>query len=233
MTYTYTSEAAQAYKGVSYQGSFSFAFNDAKRMLGNLSGKTALDFGSGAGRSVRFLRSLGAHKVIGVDHNQTMLDEARKDQPENTEFHLISDNRIPFDENFFDLAFCSFVFMEMDDLEKISQAMIEINRVLKPQTAFILIVTNPTVYGHDFVSFDMRDNPEELKSGDPTKVLIKADPPFEITDHFWTLDDYTNALEKAGFEIKEVTYPQPEETTGWLDEAVIAPHMVINCKSGL
>lgn len=225
--YRYSAETAKAYKTLGVAGTtYEPSFQEAARILGDLKGKVVLDFGSGAGRSAKFLINLGAKKVIGVDRNKSMVDEAKGKNIPNTEFHLV-ETTFPLPDSSVDLAFSSWVFMEMGDISDIQTAMSEIARVVKSKGRFIAIVATPeSAFGHDYVSFKYPDKPKSLNSGDKTKLIIKADKPFVIEDHYWTLKDYKTTLGRAGFTVQEVYYPKPE-SGNWLDETQVPAHMII------
>jgi SAM-dependent methyltransferase len=228
-SFEYKLDNAEAYKALGINGtSFEFSYKEAGKMFGDLTDKTVLDFGSGAGRSSRFLKELGAELVVGIEHNETMINQAKAEKIEGIEYHLI-DKEIPSSSESIDKAFSSQVFMEMATTEDMQNAMTEIARVLKPNSEFILIVTNPKAWGHDFVSYDYPDSMEGVKSGDTLRCIIKGEKPFTIKDYYWVEEDYKKALEYSGFVIEEMTYPMPDSGE-WLDETKVAPDIVIKAK---
>lgn len=225
--YEYNFETAKTYKEIGIEGTtYEAAFNGLIEILKNLDDKVVLDFGSGAGRSAKFLKSLGAKKVIGVDHNESMIEESIAQNIDGAEFYLVNE-KIPVSDTSIDIVLSTWVFMEMGDIEDIKKCFVEIARVLKPKGKFLVVVANPeAAFGHDYVNFKYIDKPNELKSGDETKLIIKADKPFTISDHYWTLEDYENSLRIAGFVINNVIYPKPE-AGNWLDEVNVPAHMII------
>jgi len=228
-SFEYKPENAKTYRALEIEGTtFEMSFTETKRMAGSLSGKTVLDFGSGAGRSARFLKEIGAERVIGAEHNATMTDQAKAEKVDGIEYCLI-DKQFPLSDASVDFAFASQVFMEMKSPEDMQRSMSEISRVLKSDSEFILIVTNPEAYGHDFKSYQYPDDPQNLKSGDLVHCIIKGEKPFSITDYYWTEDDYKTALEASGFVIEEMTYPLPKSGE-WLDETKVAPDIVIKAR---
>lgn len=225
--YEYIAKTAKSYKELGIIGTtYEPTFNRAAEILGKLDGKLVLDFGSGAGRSAKFLLRLGAKRVIGLDHNKSMVALARRENIDNAEFHLIQ-TTFPLPDSSLDVAFSSWALMEMDKIKDMEKAMSEISRVIKPKGRFILVVATPeSAFGHDYVSFKYIDNPETLKSGDITRLIIKANKPFIVDDHYWTVEDYKKNLAKANFTVKNISYPKPGKGK-WLDEIKVPAHMII------
>ncbi len=225
--YEYQEESAEMYKELGIEGtSYEMAFSEAGRMLGNIKKKDFLDFGSGTGRSSRFLKALGAKRVVGVDHNQSMVIQAQTVTEEGIEYKLIA-GQIPEADNSFDGAFSAFALVETKKLDIMKSALFEIARVVKPGGIFVLITANPEAFGHDFKNFSRIRNPENLRSGQITKCRIKGEKPFFIDDIYWTQEDYVLVLEKAGFIIEKITFPKARTEGDWIDETEIAPEMVI------
>ncbi len=228
--YEYKPENAMSYGEIGIEGtSYNLAFCETKRMLGDIRGQKFLDFGSGAGRSAKFLKNLGAEKVIGVDHNHTMITLAQADQRDGIEFHLITD-RIPLADSSVDGALSFYAFPEIKTVDDMRKAMTEIARVVKNGGVFVLVTANPKAFGHDFKHMSRTGNLKNLKSGDITKCIIKGENPFVIEDIYWTKEDYCRALESSGFTVEEVSFPKAETKGDWIEEAEIAPEMVIKAR---
>jgi ubiquinone/menaquinone biosynthesis C-methylase UbiE len=226
--YRYSPENARIYGQLGVIGTtYEVSFNEVGRLLGNLHGKTVLDFGTGTGRSARLLKTLGAEKVIGVDHGENMIAQAKANHDEAIEFYLITDQTIPLPHESVDVAISAHVFVEMHTLEEMQQATREIARVLKPDGTFILVSTNPASIGYDYRSYRYRKQ-EGLKSGDPITCVVKGETPFEIDDTYWTEEDYRQVLAPAGF-IKIQTIFPIAEGEEWLDEKKVAPDIVLKC----
>ncbi|MBU0732104.1 class I SAM-dependent methyltransferase [Patescibacteria group bacterium] len=224
--YEYNQSGAEAYKELGIEGTtYEMSFSEMKRMLGNIQGMNFLDFGCGSGRSARFLKTLGAKNVIGVDHNESMIKQAKATAVQGIDFRLIKE-KIPLDDDSVDGVISSAVFLEIKNLADMEKTAREIARVLKPGGVFILVTVNPDAFGHDFVSFTRTGNPAELESGDMTECRMKGKKPFVIDDIFWTEDDYRQVLESAGFTIEDIVFPKAE-SGNWLDETNVAPDMVI------
>ena len=121
--YRYSPENARIYGQLGVIGTtYEVSFSEVGRLLGNLHGKTVLDFGTGTGRSARLLKTLGAEKVIGVDHGENMIAQAKANHDEAIEFYLITDQTIPLPHESVDVAISAHVFVEMRTLEEMQQA---------------------------------------------------------------------------------------------------------------
>jgi ubiquinone/menaquinone biosynthesis C-methylase UbiE len=78
--------------------------------------KSVLDIGTG---SALFAEAFHKHgiKVAGIDTNPEMIEAAKKHVPDG-DFHLAPAEKIPFNDNFFDMTFFGVVFHEVDDFSK-------------------------------------------------------------------------------------------------------------------
>ncbi len=75
--YRYTDGNAELYGSLGIEGTtYQIGFDAVAKLLGDIRGKTFLDFGCGTGRSAGFLKELGAAHVYAVDHDQNMIDQA-------------------------------------------------------------------------------------------------------------------------------------------------------------
>ncbi len=231
--YKYQPENAETYRDLGIKNtSYEMAFSEAKRMLGNIQGKSFLDFGSGTGRSSRFLKSLGAKRVVGVDHNQSMVVQAQATIEEGLEYKLIA-GQIPEADNSFDGVFSGSAFVEIKKLDTMQSVLSEIVRVVKPGGVFVLATANPEAFGHDFKNYSRKGNPKNLSSGQVTKCIIKGKKPFVIEDIYWTKEDYVSAIETAGFTVEEIIFPKAKTEGDWIDETEVAPEMIIKARKPL
>jgi len=115
-------------------------------------GSKALDYGSGGGESTVFLKSLG-FDTIGVDMNSTMIVKS-KELDKSGEYMKINDGIIPFEDQIYDVVFCSFVLLEISTKEQILNVLKEISRVLKKGGVFVAIVASENAYNHDWLSIN-------------------------------------------------------------------------------
>lgn len=225
---TYSPENAQIYSQLGILGTtYEVSFNEVGRLLGDLQGKIALDFGTGTGRSARFLQMLGAEKVIGLDQDENMITQAQSEHNEGIEFLLLKEKSIPLSSASVDVALSTHVLVEMHTVEEMQQAACELARVLKPGGTLFVVSTNPCSIGSDFKSYYYLPK-AALKSGDPISCIIKGEKPFEIEDTYWTEEDYQQALTSAGFAKIQTSFPLAEGDS-WLDEQRVAPDIVLVC----
>lgn len=221
----YSASEASAYKDLGIESTtYALGLLSAQKIFGNLANKTALDFGTGTGRTARFLKSLGATEVIGVDKDHNMLRQATKET--GIQYQLVTDT-LPLKDESIDAVLCASVFVEMSSLDDILAASKEISRVLKKGAPLVVITTSPNSVGANFLSwrYDKQDN---LKSGDKITCHIKGDKPFDIQDYYWTEQDHTNVFEQAGFTVQDILLPTAFGN-GWLDEVEIAPEIIFSC----
>lgn len=220
----YSAKEAELYKQLEITGTtYQIGFDKAGELLGDLTGKIALDFGAGTGRTAKLLRAWGADKVIAVDKEQAMLQQAQPD--EGIEYVQIQESKLPFADNYFDVALSAHVFVELPKLEMMQQIASEVYRVLKPGGQFVVIAATPESIQGKYKSWYYKTQ-ENLKSGDQVTVIVKTDPPLEIQDYYWQDDDYQQALEAAGFEKVDLFRPLATGE-GWLDEIRIAPSIIL------
>lgn len=225
--YKYSQDNAATYSKLGITGTtYESGFNEAKRIFGDLNGKVALDFGSGTGRTAHLLSSMGAQKVVGVDHNQSMIDEAKKIQDTNLEFIKI-DQTIPFEANTFDVALSAHVFVEVSSIDEMKQIGSEVYRVLKPGGTFVIITNNSEAIGMNYISYGYPKK-AHLTSGEKIPCTIKKGKnSFVIDDYYWSEKDYQKVLKDVGFSVS-MTFPLMSGP-GWLDETKVASHVVIKC----
>jgi ubiquinone/menaquinone biosynthesis C-methylase UbiE len=189
-------------------------------------GKKALDFGCGAGRSTQFLTMLGL-EADGIDINEGML-KAATDKLPSSNFYQSIDEEFPIENEIYDLVFSTLVLFEYDSLAKMEKALKEIHRVLKKDGIFLATTGSTDMYSHEWNSIDALKYPENknLKSGDAAKIYLK-NIDLELTDYFWTVDDYKSVFNESGFELLEIDKPLGTNKDGeeWKDETEVSPYI--------
>ncbi len=227
--YVYTSDNAEIYQTLGIDNTtYALEFQEVAKLLGNLSGKTILDFGSGSGRSSKFLLNLGARNIVGVDHNGNMVNEAQKSTKSDQISFIKIDDKIPFPDEHFDCAVALSVFIEIRTKKEMVRICTEIARVLKHGAQLIIGSTNPRAFGKDFRNFSYTE-PKTKKGGELAICTIHTDgKSFDIEDTYWNESDYIEALQNADLEVDSVSYPLPSDKETWdTDENNTSPFIVI------
>lgn len=198
-------------------------------LLGNINGKSVLDYGCGTGTFSRFLHSEGAF-VTGVDVSENMIEVAKSNSPDTIAYFPISSGALDFlADNSFDFVVSNFVLCTVPSRGEISMILDQIYRVLKKEGLFVFINSNwDKSNGKEFISFKL-DFCEDLASGHPVTAIIKSDPPILLHDYFWSIEDYRKMLLKSGFRIhflrEEIV---KSDDVRWLDEREFPPYYVIS-----
>jgi ubiquinone/menaquinone biosynthesis C-methylase UbiE len=198
-------------------------------ILGDIKGKSVLDYGCGTGTFSRVLQSKGA-VVMGVDVSEHMLGVAKRISPDTITYYSIPSGGLDFPaDNIFDFVVSNFVLCTIPSREEILKILHQIHRVLKQDGSFIFMNSNwDKSNGREFVSFKL-DHCKNLISGCPITAIIKSDPPISLCDYFWSIDDYRKMLMEAGFEIKSFREEIAKSVdVPWLDEREFPPYYVIS-----
>jgi ubiquinone/menaquinone biosynthesis C-methylase UbiE len=176
-------------------------------------GRLTLDVGCGEGRVTRDLRELG-HTVIGIDSAPSMIAAAREADPHG-EYVEADAAALPFAGDSADLVVAFMSLMDMDDM---AGAACEIGRVLEPGGRFVAAVLHPVNSAGKFTStedqarFRIDDYLTQRRFSDHLE-RDGYEMTFETT-HF-TLEDYSRALEDAGFLIEQVRELYDDDNPRW------------------
>jgi SAM-dependent methyltransferase len=229
--YSYTDGNAELYGSLGIEGTtYQIGFDAVAKLLGDIRGKTFLDFGCGTGRSAGFLKELGAQHVYAVDHDQNMIDQALSRKLHGVTFLRI-DGPVPLPDASIDGAVSMNVFIEIRTLAAMTGACAEIARTLRPDAPFVLESSSPMAFGHTFRNFSY-PHAGPLRSGETTPCIVTAPGgQFVIEDTYWTEDDYVDAIEQAGLTVTTIDYPRPLDPAAWsTDEASTPPCIVIGSR---
>ena len=119
------------------------------KLVANQKPKSVLDIATGTGDLAINLTQTAAHKIIGLDISEGMLDVGRKKinakKLNNTIEMIIGDSEnLPFDDNSFDAITVAF---GVRNFEHLDVGLKEILRVLKPNGIFVVLETSvPTKF---------------------------------------------------------------------------------------
>ena len=218
---------ANAYAGLEFPGTYYLGFRDLPDLTArHVAGKTALDFGCGAGRSTRFLRDLGFN-VIGVDISDAMLSQAIERDPAGVYLRVAEADLSALGERRFDLILCAFTFDNVDRDIRVATFR-QLGQLLTPHGRIVNLVSAPEIYVHEWLSFSTRDFPENqhARAGDVVRIVMLDVPDRRpVEDIYWTESDYRATYDAAGLQVLDVHRPlgNSRDPYEWVSEAAVAP----------
>ncbi len=221
---------ASAYSTLEFANTYYLAFRDLPEILSaHVTGRRALDFGCGTGRSTRFLRRLG-FDVSGVDISEDMLRIARTSDPSGDYRLVPGDNLNQFAAGAFDLVLCAFPFDNVPGEMK-ARLFRDLRRLLAPTGTIINLVSSPEIYTHEWASFTTKDFPENAvaRSGDVVRIVVTDHQDRRpVQDILWTDEAYRAVYREAGLEAVQVFEPlaKGDEPYLWVSETKIAPWVI-------
>ena len=226
-THGYQSFADQ-YAQLGFTGTYYLAFRDIPTLLAEHGVRpgVALDHGCGAGRSTRFLQSLGL-ETIGVDRTESMLNQARAVDPAG-DYRLLSNTQLScISEASIELVFQSSVMEEIGDLATIEAVLREFHRVLHPDGRVVIVTVSDIAPMGDWASLSYPDRAKRPQSGDTVRCLVR-NTDIAFHDYYWTDENYYGLFRSAGFEL--LTHHRPiadaSEEFEWRDEVNRSPWSV-------
>jgi trans-aconitate methyltransferase len=222
---------ADAYAALEFPGTYYLAYRDLPAIIaGTVTGRRAVDFGCGTGRSTRFLQGLG-FETVGLDISEQMLAQARRRDPSG-DYRLVSEGGASgLTPGSQDLVLAAFTFDNIPTLEKKVAHFHALGGLLGPGGRIVAVVSAPEIYWHEWASFSTRDFPENrtARSGDPVRIVMLDVPDRRpVEDVLCTDATYREAFRQAGLEALEVHRPLglPTEPMAWVSETTIAPWTV-------
>lgn len=224
-------ERAEAYATLDFPGTYYLAYRDLPAIFDkHVTGRDALDFGCGAGRSTRFLKKLGFN-VTGIDISSSMIEMARKADPRGN-YQLVGDGDFSaFARTRFDLVLSAFAFDNIPSVAKRTELLGGLRRLLKNEGRIILLGSTPDIYTHEWASFTTRDFPENrhAKSGESVRIVMKnVTDKRPVVDIVWFHEDYLKLF--AAAELDLVAHHTPlgreDDPCQWLSETSIAPWVI-------
>lgn len=222
---------AGAYATLEFPGTYYLAYRDLPTIIAeHVTGREALDFGCGAGRSTRFLKKLGFN-AIGIDISSSMIQLAQEADPSGS-YRLVGDGDFSaFEPARFHLVLSAFAFDNIPDVAKRCELLQGLRRLLSEEGRIILLGSTPDIYMHEWASFTTKDFPENrlARSGETVRIVMKdvtdARP---VVDIVWFHQDYLNLF--AASELDLVAHYTPlgreDEPYQWLAETSIAPWVI-------
>jgi len=222
------SARADAYARLKFPGTYYLAYRDLPSLFSqHVTGKKALDFGCGTGRSTRFLKDHG-FAAGGVDIAREMVQKARALDAEG-DYQILPEGDLGgIEDGSFDLVLSAFTFDNVPTTEKKVRMFTELKRVLRDDGRIISLVSTPDIYLHEWASFSTADYPENkyAKCGDRVRIIVTdIDDPRPVEDIVWPDEDYREVYKRSGLET--VVFHKPlgreDEPIEWVNETKIAP----------
>lgn len=225
------SKRAEAYATLRFPGTYYLAYRDLPAIIArHVSGRRALDFGCGAGRSTRFLKQQGVDP-IGIDVSRSMIEAARRADPEG-DYRLVDDGDFStLEPAGFDLILSAFAFDNIPDAAKRRTLFLGLRGLLKEKGRLILLCSRAEIYTHEWASFTTKDFPENrnAQSGDRVRIIMKdVEDRRPVEDFLWSHQDYLDLFAAAGLNLITHHEPlaRPEEPYQWLTETKISPWVI-------
>jgi SAM-dependent methyltransferase len=173
-------------------------------------GRLTVDVGCGEGRLARDLKALG-HTVLAVDRSPTMVRHAREADP-GLDVREADAVALPVADDQADLVVAFMSLMNTDDLDG---AVREAARALGPGGRYCLAITHPinTAGAFESEGADARFVIEGSYFNRQAEEIAVERDGLEMTflDAHRPLEDYSRALEHAGFLVERVR--EVEDTT--------------------
>jgi ubiquinone/menaquinone biosynthesis C-methylase UbiE len=213
------------------EGTAWLIFRDLPALVGKyVTGKKALDYGCGTGRSTRFLRDIGL-EPLGVDISEKMLTQAIHIDP-RPHYLKIASGKIPVPDSSYDCVLSCLVLFDVSTKAELIAIMQEMSRILKEGGICIIVTGSEEMYKHKWLSLDV-DYPENktLQSGQNAKVRLKE---FDMVFHdfFWTNQDCEELIKASQLKLVEKHFPLGEKGDGfpWIDELIVSPYAIYICR---
>lgn len=223
-------DVADFYSGLDYTGTYHLAVRDLPGIIARqVAGRSALDFACGAGRSTRYLTSLG-FETVGVDMSQRMLVHARRKDPHGR-YALIPDGNLSSLAGFaFDLVHSAFPLGNATSTARIRAILAQFKSILAPDGRVIVIEATEALYRHEWLSFSTAAYLENAhaQSGDPVRIAFRERMDQPVVDVLWTDADYRQCFKAAGLTLLESHLPLVDEgdPQPWISEREVAPWVI-------
>lgn len=184
-----------------------------QKMMPDFTGKKVLDLGCGYGWHCAYAADCGAETVLGTDISEKMLAEAEKRNSRPCiQYQKIAMEDIELPEQSVDVVISSLAFHYVENLEEMIQ---KIFRWLSPGGDFVFSIEHPVFTAEGSQDWYYDKNGKILHfpvdnyyyEGKREAIFLGE----RMTKYHRTMTTILGALLKNGFEIKQITEPQPPE----------------------
>lgn len=222
---------AAAYSTLEFPGTYYLAYRDLPQIIAeHVTGREALDFGCGTGRSTRFLKRLG-FSATGIDISQSMVQLATQADPGGAYYLVPNGDFGDLTGLHFDLILSAFAFDNIPDVSQRLALLQSLRDLLASQGRLILLGSTPDIYFHEWASFTTEEFPENrrARSGEPVRIVMKDVPDSRpVIDLLWHHEDYLNLFAISGLDLLAHHTPlgRDSEPYHWISETSIAPWFI-------
>jgi len=220
---------AEAYATLELGDTYHLAFRDLPALLAtHATGRRALDFGCGTGRSTRFLEGLG-YDTLGVDIAPEMLAIAVQRDPRGRYLRLPEGDCRPLAGAAFDVVLCAFPFDNIPSRALKLRILTDLRALLPPTAVVVNLVSSPAIYVNEWASFSTREFLEANRragTGDVVRIVTTTIPDARSCDDvLFPEEAYRSLHTEAGFDTLEVRKPvaRGDEGYAWKAEVHTAP----------
>ena len=222
---------AESYARLEFPNTYYLAYRDLPEIIErHVTGRRAIDFGCGTGRSARFLKKMG-FDVTGIDISVDMLNIAQNSDPEG-DYRLVADGQYShLGVSGYDLVQAIFTFDNIPGWENRVNILKGLGELLKSGGNLIMLDSTPELYTHEWASFSTRDFEGNFtaRTGDIVRdIMLDVDDRRPVEDIFWTVADYHRMFDLANLELEATYKPlgRKDEPFKWVSELTIAPWMI-------
>jgi ubiquinone/menaquinone biosynthesis C-methylase UbiE len=225
------SRRAEAYDKLEFPGTYYLAYRDLPDIIAEfVTGKKAVDFGCGTGRSTRYLKNLG-FETVGIDISDKMLNLARMKDKDGEYVRVIDGDLKHLNDDSFDFVLSAFTFDNIPTIDNKLRNLHEIRRILRPGGILINLVSSPDIYINEWASFTTKDFPENknAKSGDKVKIIMTdVEDRRPVEDIVWSHESYLDIYQRSGLKLLKTLKPlaKNSEPYDWVNETKIAPWVI-------
>lgn len=184
------------------------------QMLGDVSGKSVLDFACGEGYYTRVLRRLGAAPVVGVDLSQGMIDLAEAEEARTElgiDYRQGDARSITLTEGR-DIVFAAYLLNYAKNYDEMVEMGKAIARNLKPGGRFITVNNNPDDPPSNFSTGKAYGFTKHLEGAlvEGAPIIFRfhlPEGPFDVTNYHISKATIEEALHAAG--LRDVRWHAP------------------------